>query len=132
MSTKAVTSRRQLLSLLGGAGLVGGSTALGSVIHAETGAGAYLQPAQDSGKSHSFPTGRQFELDLDNQRLVVTEVGATLRSYQVAGREFLWGFKETELPSNANGQLLLPWPERCEGAPHVSGRRPSARDHRRR
>jgi aldose 1-epimerase len=61
------------------------------------------------------PTGRQFRLALQNQSLVVTEVGATMRSYQVGGREFLWGFGEADLPANSSGQLLLPWPGRCEG-----------------
>jgi aldose 1-epimerase len=101
---------------VGGVGFVTASTLLRSRGHGEIVAS---DGQQSNGNSHTFPTGRQFQIEAGNQRLVVTEVGATLRSYQVAEREFLWGFKETELPSNSNGQLLLPWPGRCEGGAYT-------------
>jgi aldose 1-epimerase len=78
-----------------------------------------LLPGQDNGASQVFPTGRQYQVEGYNQRLVVTEVGATLRSYQVDGQEFLWGFRETELPNSSSGQLLFPWAGRCEAGAYT-------------
>lgn len=60
------------------------------------------------------PSGRQVVLTLGNQRAVVTEVGAGLRTYTVAGRDVVDGFGEDEMCSIARGQLLLPWPNRIE------------------
>ena len=121
MSANIGTTRRQLLSqaLLGGTGLATASAVIRSPAHAASGADVHRQPAQDAGNGYVPPTGRQFQLESGSQRLVVTEVGATLRSYQVAGREFLWGFREAELPTNSSGQLLLPWPGRCEGGAYT-------------
>jgi aldose 1-epimerase len=42
----------------------------------------------------------------------VTEVGATLRSYSVAGQEVLDTFPPDQMPSGGRGQVLLPWPNR--------------------
>jgi aldose 1-epimerase len=60
------------------------------------------------------PSGQQFVLTSGNQRAVVTEVGAGLRAYTVAGRDVVDGFAEDEMCSIARGQLLLPWPNRIE------------------
>jgi len=43
---------------------------------------------------------------------VVTEVGATLRTYLVGGRPAILGFDEGQLATHARGQLLMPWPGR--------------------
>ncbi|MHB1527286.1 MAG: aldose 1-epimerase family protein [Candidatus Dormibacteria bacterium] len=61
------------------------------------------------------PSGRQFRLRHGEQAAVVTEVGATLRSYTVAGRELLDGFDGLERCRDGRGQLLLPWPNRIAG-----------------
>jgi aldose 1-epimerase len=58
------------------------------------------------------PSGRQFEITRGDQSAVVTEVGATLRSYGAAGRELLDGFDADEMCSAGRGQVLLPWPNR--------------------
>ena len=58
------------------------------------------------------PSGRQYRIRHANQEAVVTEVGATLRSYRVGGQEILDGFAENEMCSVARGQPLLPWPNR--------------------
>jgi len=60
-------------------------------------------------------SGRQFRLRHGQQEAVVTEVGATLRSYRVAGRELLAGFESWERSRDGRGQLLLPWPNRIAG-----------------
>lgn len=58
------------------------------------------------------PTGRQFELRRGGARAVVTEVGATLRALELAGRPVLDGFGAGELPEGGQGQVLIPFPNR--------------------
>jgi aldose 1-epimerase len=58
------------------------------------------------------PSGRQFRIAHGPQEAVITEVGATLRTYRVAGHEVLDGFAEDEICTVARGQPLLPWPNR--------------------
>ncbi len=60
------------------------------------------------------PSGEQFELVAGDQRLVVVEVGAGLRSYTVGGRELLDGYARDAMCASGRGQLLLPWPNRIE------------------
>ena len=59
-----------------------------------------------------LPTGQQYEIVSGSDRAVVTEVGATLRCYQVAGRDVVNGFAENEVVKGGRGQHLLPWPNR--------------------
>ena len=59
-------------------------------------------------------SGRQYEIAAGAERVVVTEVGATLRSYTVNGRDVLDGFAEDERSSAGRGQVLAPWPNRLE------------------
>ncbi len=67
------------------------------------------------GRDSSLPTGRQFEIKSGDQSAVVTEVGATLRSYRVGEREFLDTFRPEAMSDHSRGQTLLPWPNRIEG-----------------
>jgi aldose 1-epimerase len=60
------------------------------------------------------PSGQQFVLTFGDQRAIVTEVGAGLRKYAVAGRDVVDGFAKDEMCSIARGQLLLPWPNRID------------------
>jgi len=64
--------------------------------------------------SPSPPSGQQFVLTFGDQRAVVTEVGAGLRTYRVAERDVIDGYPEDEMCSIGRGQLLLPWPNRIE------------------
>jgi len=59
-----------------------------------------------------LPTGEQYEIVSGADRAVVTEVGATLRRYQVAGRDVVNGFAADEVVKGGRGQNLLPWPNR--------------------
>lgn len=61
------------------------------------------------------PTGEQWILIRGHQELVVTEVGATLRSYRVEGREVIDGFGSDEWAQGGRGQVLAPWPNRLDG-----------------
>lgn len=58
------------------------------------------------------PSGEQFDISQGGQRAVVTEVGATLRSYLVDGRPVIDGFGAGEVCSGGRGQVLMPWPNR--------------------
>jgi aldose 1-epimerase len=58
------------------------------------------------------PTGEQYEIVSGQHRAVVTEVGATLRTYTVDGRHVVRGFEAEEVVHKGRGQQLLPWPNR--------------------
>jgi aldose 1-epimerase len=69
------------------------------------------------------PSGRQHVIGHGTSELVVTEVGATLRSYTVDGTPLVDGFGESELCSDGRGQVLAPWPNRLgDGRYHFGDR----------
>ena len=61
-----------------------------------------------------LPTGAQHEITHGDQRAVVTEVGATLRAYELGGEPVIDGFEVGELSPAGRGQVLAPWPNRLE------------------
>ena len=63
-------------------------------------------------KLHISPTGASFEISKGAQRAVITEVGATLRSFDVDGVPVVEGSPAESAPTGGRGQLLLPWPNR--------------------
>jgi len=58
------------------------------------------------------PTGEQYEIGFGGHRAVVTEVGATLRSYAVDGVDVVRGFGQDAKVKGGRGQNLIPWPNR--------------------
>ena len=58
------------------------------------------------------PSGEQHVLSHGAQVAVVTEVGATLRSYVDGDAPVCWGFAESEICGGSRGQVLAPWPNR--------------------
>jgi aldose 1-epimerase len=71
-----------------------------------------------------LPSGEQIELRAEDQRVVVVEVGAGLRSYAVRGRDVLDGYGADEMASVGRGQVLIPWPNRIQdGAYEFAGTR---------
>jgi aldose 1-epimerase len=74
------------------------------------------------------PSGEQHELRSGEQTAVVTEVGATLRSYSANGSDVLDGFGVDEPASGSRGQVLAPWPNRLDGGRYafegIQGRAP--------
>jgi aldose 1-epimerase len=54
------------------------------------------------------PTGEQFEISHGRQRAVVTEVGGSLRTYSVDGRDVLDGFAADQMRTAARGAALIP------------------------
>nr|WP_042179098.1 aldose 1-epimerase family protein [Kibdelosporangium sp. MJ126-NF4]CEL13631.1 putative aldose-1-epimerase [Kibdelosporangium sp. MJ126-NF4]CTQ99317.1 putative aldose-1-epimerase [Kibdelosporangium sp. MJ126-NF4] len=65
------------------------------------------------------PSGRQFPLSSGNHKLVVTEVGAALRSWQVDGRELLLTHPADQLGDSFFGKVLLPWANRIDSATYT-------------
>ena len=59
-----------------------------------------------------LPSGEQIAIAHGDQRAVVTEVGATLRTYVKGGVSVIEGFAGDEVPTGARGQVLYPWPNR--------------------
>jgi len=57
-------------------------------------------------------SGAQWELHQGRQRLIVVQVGATLREFDVGGQAVLDGFPMDRMADGARGQPLLPWPNR--------------------
>jgi aldose 1-epimerase len=66
-------------------------------------------------------TGRQYEIDADDYRATVTELGAGLRELTFRGQPVIAGYEADELPPAGAGQLLAPWPNRVDGGRYVFG-----------
>jgi aldose 1-epimerase len=65
------------------------------------------------------PTGEQYEIVSGTHRAVVTEVGATLRSFSVEDRDVVRGFAVEDVVSAGRGQNLLPWPNRIRDGRYI-------------
>lgn len=69
--------------------------------------------ADDQRPAETTPsTGDQWVIGHGHQRVVVTEVGATLRSFTVADRVVIDGFGADQWSQGGRGQVLAPWPNR--------------------
>lgn len=69
------------------------------------------------------PSGDQYVIAHGGLRAVVTEVGATLRSFTVDGEDVVDGFGAGERATDGRGQVLAPWPNRlAEGRYRYGGR----------
>jgi aldose 1-epimerase len=69
------------------------------------------------------PSGHQIEIAFGDQRAVVVEVGAGLRTYSVGEMDFLDGYAQSEMCSSGRGQVLIPWPNRIEDGSYEFGHR---------
>ena len=67
------------------------------------------------------PTGEQYEIVSGGHRAVITEVGATLRTYTVDGRHVVRGFEAEDVIKGGRGQQLLPWPNRIRDGRYSFG-----------
>lgn len=74
-----------------------------------------MSDAVGQGDGVVLPSGEQYELRHGEQRAIITEVGATLRVYEVAGQAFVDGFAADAMSSGGRGQVLIPWPNRIAG-----------------
>lgn len=65
------------------------------------------------------PTGSQHVLhdSTSDATVVITEVGASIRAFDVAGRDVIVPFPESDLSPAGHGAILAPWPNRlADGA----------------
>jgi aldose 1-epimerase len=70
------------------------------------------------------PSGEQFEIAYDDQRVVLVEVGGGLRTYSVGEWAVLNGYGVDEIATAGRGQVLAPWPNRLQdGSYEFEGRR---------
>ena len=73
-------------------------------------------------------TGDQWVIGHGHQRAIITEVGATLRSFTADGRDVVDGFGPEEWSHGGRGQVLAPWPNRLGDGAYtfqgVAGRAP--------
>ncbi|MBW4030903.1 MAG: aldose epimerase, partial [Acidobacteria bacterium] len=70
------------------------------------------------------PSGEQIEITFGDESAVITEVGATLRTYDKAGVGIVEGFAPHEIPSACRNQICYPWVNRVgSGEWSYSGRR---------
>lgn len=60
-------------------------------------------------------TGTQYRIAAGDYAAIVTELGAGLRELTHQGQAVIAGYEPDELPPGAEGQLLIPWPNRIEG-----------------
>jgi aldose 1-epimerase len=67
------------------------------------------------------PSGRQYALVNGDQRAVVVEVGAGLRSYRAGTTEVVDGYRRNEHSEGGRGQVLLPWPNRIASGRYAFG-----------
>jgi aldose 1-epimerase len=65
--------------------------------------------------NQQLATGRQIEIAHGDQRATIVELGAALRTYEVAGRPRIDGYAGDEMASGSRGQVLMPWPNRIAG-----------------
>jgi aldose 1-epimerase len=70
-----------------------------------------------------YPSGEQYAVTSGTTTATVTEVGATLRSFDVDGVPVVWGFAADQLCAGGRGQVLAPWPNRlADGTYEFGGR----------
>jgi aldose 1-epimerase len=69
------------------------------------------------------PSGRQHALVDGDQRAVIVELGAGLRSYRAATTDVVDGYRRNEPSDGGRGQVLLPWPNRVAAGHYVFGGR---------
>ncbi len=70
-------------------------------------------PAEDQRPAETTAaTGDQWVIGHGDDRAVVTEMGATLRSFTVGERPLIDGFASDEWSHGGRGQVLAPWPNR--------------------
>jgi aldose 1-epimerase len=70
-------------------------------------------------ESSTPPSGEQYAIGHGHQQAVVTEVGASLRSYRVADMSVIDGYETHEMCSGGRGQVLAPWPNRLGDGRYV-------------
>jgi len=76
-------------------------------------------PGMSEGSPPPSPTGAQFAIQHADHVVRLTEVGAALRTYTVAGRPVVDGFEADQPITGGRGQTLIPWPNRIRGGAYT-------------
>ena len=108
------TTRRNLLL-----GAVAGGTALSlspAMINSST---AFASTGDFPTGSESLPTGKQYQITSGDTSAVITEEGAGLRVFSVAGQEFLDTYNQDKPVDSSRGQVLIPFPNRIDMGQYV-------------
>lgn len=69
------------------------------------------------------PSGEQYWISHESATACVTQVGATLRTFTVDGRDVIDGFTVDERAIDSRGQVLAPWPNRLARGEYAYGGR---------
>jgi aldose 1-epimerase len=120
-----VTRRNLLVSTTTGialalpaATLVSG-TAYASSQHIDAGSQQQSSSSHDGSQGENLPAGKQYRIQHGDTYAVVTEEGAGLREFVVAGHEVLDTYSQNEISPNSNGQVLIPFPNRLDGGAYT-------------
>jgi aldose 1-epimerase len=70
------------------------------------------------------PSGEQFELESDEWRLTVVEVGGGLRALRRGDTHLLDGYPVDRMCNGGRGQPLMPWPNRIDGGRYTFDGKP--------
>ena len=58
------------------------------------------------------PSGDQFAIAYADAQVQISQVGATMRTFTIGGRNVIDGFAIDERAPDGRGQVLAPWPNR--------------------
>jgi len=64
-------------------------------------------------------SGQQYPIVAGEHVATITEVGATLRQYAVAGRQVIESFGVDQVAPHSAGAVLVPWPNRVRGGAYT-------------
>ncbi len=67
------------------------------------------------------PTGEQYRISHGDSEVVVTEVGAGLRTFSVKGVDVVYGYGVDDECHSGRGQHLMPWPNRIRDGHYSFG-----------
>jgi aldose 1-epimerase len=82
---------------------------------------APIPPPDQRPAETTAATGDQWVIGHGHQRAIVTEVGATLRSFTLGDRAVVDGFGPDEWSHGGRGQVLAPWPNRLGDGAYTFG-----------
>src|SRR6266487_1088735 len=120
MENNIIDSKFSRRTLLRGTVMGGTAASLASTLTLGASLPAYASGANSTSvPEESLPSGQQFEIHRGNMSAVITEVGATLRVFEVGGQEFLFTFSQNEMSMFSEGQVLIPFPNRIDHGMYV-------------
>ena len=74
-------------------------------------------------RTAAAPSGEQYDIAWGDSQAHISQVGATLRTFTVDGRDVIDGFPSDERSTDGRGQVLAPWPNRLTDGSYTYGGR---------